>query len=401
MMAQKNIENVSICLGCRGCEAACPKVAISFVANSFGDLYPTIDKEKCVNCGLCYDNCPSIKADIHSVSKVYSFAVSSKEIKRSASGGAAAFFARYYEKLGYKIVGCKMDDNFQCQHFVAQSKEDLNLFYKSKYVRSDTSLAFKEIHELLKNGNKVLFFGAPCQNSFLRNFLKGKYGDKLLLIDLICHGVPNNLLFQAYISYEEKCRQMEIKSYEFRSKNSPYFINSYSMNGIYIKNSRTKRIKGSQFESAYYNAFKKMAILRDECYSCNYKQQKRVGDITIGDFWGPHNSSLSSFKGVSMILTDEPLSDDLIKAMKFEKAIVFEEKMENALIRNSALVSNKFDLPFLQDKEVNKQIVEGNGFTNLFEKYSLSDYQIFIINLKARIPRWIAKLYHKIKGIKE
>jgi len=143
MMAQKNIENVSICLGCRGCEAACPKVAISFVANSFGDLYPTIDKEKCVNCGLCYDNCPSIKADIHSVSKVYSFAVNSKEIKRSASGGAAAFFARYYEKLGYKKGLCpKAEALYECIMSIP-------LYY---------SLTEKDVHDTISAVKKVVAY---------------------------------------------------------------------------------------------------------------------------------------------------------------------------------------------------------------------------------------------------
>ena len=46
------------CCGCSACKAICPKEAISMVENSEGFLYPEIDKEKCISCGLCVKVCP-------------------------------------------------------------------------------------------------------------------------------------------------------------------------------------------------------------------------------------------------------------------------------------------------------------------------------------------------------
>ena len=38
--------------------------------------------------------------------------------------------------------------------------------------------------------------------------------------------------------------------------------------------------------SSYYDMFLKSYTYRINCYSCKYANKHRVGDITIGDFWG-------------------------------------------------------------------------------------------------------------------
>ena len=46
------------CCGCSGCYAACPKNAISMVADEDGFEYPQVDAEKCIRCYLCLRVCP-------------------------------------------------------------------------------------------------------------------------------------------------------------------------------------------------------------------------------------------------------------------------------------------------------------------------------------------------------
>ena len=45
-------------------------------------------------------------------------------------------------------------------------------------------------------------------------------------------------------------------------------------------------------DSLYYNAFMNGLIYRENCYSCIYAGPNRCSDITIGDFWGLHESSI-------------------------------------------------------------------------------------------------------------
>lgn len=37
---------------------------------------------------------------------------------------------------------------------------------------------------------------------------------------------------------------------------------------------------------SYYHYFLSGEIYRDCCYQCPYAQRQRVGDITVGDYWG-------------------------------------------------------------------------------------------------------------------
>ena len=51
------------CYGCRNCENICPVQAIKMVENKEGFLVPSIDNNKCIQCGACVINCPLAKFD--------------------------------------------------------------------------------------------------------------------------------------------------------------------------------------------------------------------------------------------------------------------------------------------------------------------------------------------------
>lgn len=54
---------------------------------------------------------------------------------------------------------------------------------------------------------------------------------------------------------------------------------------------------------AYYLAFIKGDITREDCYSCPFTTVERVGDITLADFWG-----IDKFHHFFLIKTMECLS---------------------------------------------------------------------------------------------
>lgn len=63
---------------------------------------------------------------------------------------------------------------------------------------------------------------------------------------------------------------------------------------------------------SYVNLFSRSFTYRKNCYSCPFASEKRVGDLTLGDFWGFHEEypsydekqGLSNGKGVSCILVN-------------------------------------------------------------------------------------------------
>ena len=50
-------EQKSNCYGCTACLSACPVKAIKMIEDEKGFLYPKIDEEKCIKCGLCKKIC--------------------------------------------------------------------------------------------------------------------------------------------------------------------------------------------------------------------------------------------------------------------------------------------------------------------------------------------------------
>ena len=48
-----DIKDKKECCGCSACIQKCPKQCISLQEDNEGFLYPLVDKENCIDCGLC------------------------------------------------------------------------------------------------------------------------------------------------------------------------------------------------------------------------------------------------------------------------------------------------------------------------------------------------------------
>ena len=46
------------CCGCGACLNICPKSCIKMSRDNEGFLYPKVETDKCINCGLCEKSCP-------------------------------------------------------------------------------------------------------------------------------------------------------------------------------------------------------------------------------------------------------------------------------------------------------------------------------------------------------
>lgn len=318
------------CTGCFACYNVCPKDAIDMIEDDNGFIYPEINKEKCIKCDLCKKICPSTNV----MEKKYPlkcFAAFSKDNNirnKSTSGGIATTISKNIIKNGGIVYGAAFDENGGVKHIRVTKIEELILLQGSKYVHSYINDTFRKIKKDLLNKKHLVFFGTPCQIAGLRKYLMKDY-DNLLVVDIICHGVPS----QKYLK-DEKERIVGYKKTErinFRKDNH------YGL--YFVKNN--KIINETSYDDSFYSlAFMNGLILRNNCYDCIYADAKRVSDITIGDFWGLSKQAKfyeSRDKGVSVVLLNTTKGE-----LYFEKIKDFldieERNCEEAIKGNTQLM---------------------------------------------------------------
>lgn len=312
-----------LCTGCRVCENVCPTGCISMHGDNEGFLTPVIDHEKCINCGLCVKRCPqncelSNQNQAHEFSpKVYGIRYKDdKVLKSSASGGAFVAIATYILDKGGTVFGARYDDSLQVYHCGIDRIDDLHLLQGSKYVQSDLRQTYLEAKELLDTETFVLYSGTACQIAGLKSFLKKDY-DKLITVDIICHGVPSPKLFKKYLSYLECVHNEKVTAYNFRDKSFGWGLD-YKVTFL----DKTK-VKPSRVDPYYYY-FLKGFIYREACYSCKYTTKQRVADLTIGDYWGveKEHPEFYSSKGVSCILVNSKKGEELYNVISSQFYVV-------------------------------------------------------------------------------
>lgn len=295
----EKICNYDACTGCRACVHVCPKQAITMKEDKFGVLLPAIDYEKCVNCGLCQKVC-QVNTDNKTEKVKKCYAVWTKEKldrELSSSGGLSTGFGRTIVRNGGIVFGAAYNDKFQLQISVAETEEEVSAFRGSKYVQSSTADSYPAVKKYLEQDKKVLFVGTPCQIMGLRNYLRKDY-ENLLLVDIICHGVPPFKHLEEHV--RRLCPGKIISKVSFRGEHNFKLAVYQNDELLYCKN---------RFEDSYFTAFLEGLNYRESCYACQYAKEERCSDITIGDFWGLKREEMQqSYDGrisVALLNTDK------------------------------------------------------------------------------------------------
>ena len=337
-----------LCTGCRTCELLCPTKSISMKSDSEGFLAPSINQVTCVDCGICQKCCPQNR-DVKSLtpSSVYAFRYKVEdELYKSASGGAFVSIARYFIGNGGVVYGAAyVDADLHVAHIRVSNTDSLSQLQSSKYVQSNTLQTFMDVKKDLLAGFKVLYSGTPCQIAGLKVFLKKDF-DKLLTVDLICHGVPSPLLFEKYIQWLSN-KISKVEAYNFRDKSRGW--------GLSFKaNSKKKVFKNKGVLDPYYFHFLEGNTYRECCYECRYCRKERVGDITIGDYWGieKEHPDFFSAKGVSCVLVNTPKGKIAFNEVK-EKQYCIDSSFDQVALHNGNLLHST------KRNEIRNQIYTG------------------------------------------
>lgn len=366
------------CTGCTACYNMCPHTAIQMVEDGEGFKFPQIDTTKCTNCGLCDKVCIPSNDYVPLSFEQKAYGAKNKNLserKQSQSGGAFYVLAKYILSQGGVVYGSLIDEGFVVRHARANTEEETKAFRGSKYVQSDLGDIFLSVKEDLQLGVPVLFSGTPCQVAGLKAFLRKDY-ENLLLVDLICHGVPSPKVWSDYIEWQQGRLKKTITGVEFRDRELPW---GKSAEAIYIKD------KKKRFD-IYARLFYSRNTHRKSCYTCPYANTGKLSDMTIGDYWGIENvkTEFRDEYGVSAILINS-ITGQRIWGEVSEKFDYFECKVEDVMARNpqlsKAVAKPETREEFWRDYE--------NGFRFIAKKYGGN-------NLKGKIKRIIKRILGRI-----
>ena len=269
------------CCGCNACMEICPEGAVSMVEDREGFYYPQINKSVCSDCGKCKRVCPIKSTKVEKDENLY-FGVQVKDEKirfSSSSGGIFSILAYFVISRNGIVYGAGYDEDMKVIHQKVEDLSQLEQIKRTKYVQSDMSGIYNSIEMNLRENRWVLFCGTPCQVQALKLFLNRQY-ERLILVDLVCYGVPSPGVWKKYVKYLERKHGGRMTEFVFRDKRNKDdgHTLSYIIDG--------KEYVDSIYEDNYCRMYFKNYILRMSCFNCKFCRVYRNSDFTIGDFWG-------------------------------------------------------------------------------------------------------------------
>lgn len=323
--------------------------------------------------------------------KVYACYNKDKDVRLSSSSGAVfSSLAEYVLSKSGVVYGVAMSEDCYSAEFVeVTDSEGLIKLQGSKYLQAKVGNTFKKVKADLQAGKIVLFTGTGCQINGLKSFL-GKDYDKLICMDVICHGTPSPALWRMYVEYQERKFGGKLKGISFRCKDNGW--TGFGMNEVLKGGGLAKKIYIPKDKDSYMQMFLRDYCLRPSCYVCLAKKEK-MSDITIADFWGIEGVApeMNDGMGTSLVLIrtkkGQEVFDYVANQMKL-KEVTYEAGVKgNPAEYKSCIRPLQRDTFFIDMNTM--------GFEELERKYAASiEYP-----LKTRVKRKVKNLIKSILRI--
>jgi coenzyme F420-reducing hydrogenase beta subunit len=321
-----NIIDKSSCSGCTACAVACPHSAIKMEVDEKGFVYPRVNLDLCVDCSICERVCPFHEQyeryDNYAEPRYYAMRyLDSEQLLKSQSGGAFYVLSNEILKRGGVVYGAGFDSAFRVEHQRTDSVEGRDKMRGSKYVQSALKDIFQIVKTDIRQGREVLFCGTPCQIAGLRAFFGRRQPESLITVDLLCHGVASPLFWHDYLDMIEKKERRKLTGVHMRDKSYGWL----SSEETYVFGN--KRVHKNTFYSLYYSGY----ISRESCFNCPFTNDKRVADLSLGDYHGWNNShdNFTDNTGMSLVLVNSSKGQALIDSVKTDTKVYCTEQTVN------------------------------------------------------------------------
>lgn len=336
-----NIDKKENCCGCTSCVNICPMNAIDMIADEEGFLYPKVNSEVCVKCGLCLSHCPiknrnENSEQVSSSQTGYIVRIKDESILRnSTSGGVFTALASYFINSGGVVYGTGYDENMKVICKRAESISDIEEMRGSKFVQSDLKNTFRDIKSQLSKGISVLFSGTPCQVDGLIAYLHSKPSN-LFCVDFVCRGVPSPMLWESYIRYMEDKFKSKVVYARFKNKTYGYHTSTMKVD---FENKKTWY--GSGRVDPMMKAFVKELASRPSCGACSFKGKNRSSDITMFDCYEftQITGVKDDNKGYSSIFVNSEAGRYIFEKIR-PSMNIYEADVEELITHNGIMVCN-------------------------------------------------------------
>lgn len=377
------LPTIDDCTACGVCVDTCAHGAISMREDKNGYYNIVINDEKCIDCKLCEKKCHVLNQDklhrheMNEVSPLAGWSTDEELIKRSATGAIFAQIACDMLTDGNTYVyGASLQKDSMVKHIEISDVSDIYKLQNSKYQQSVTVGIFKQVKRRLKEGYRVLFSGVPCQIGALYTYLGNQTTllENLYTIEVICHGVPTNMLHRLGIKYNKAERVVA-----YRTKEHSGWIYGSNNRVVYETENGKRKYMDNHTKDFLFRAYLSLSFSfsRKNCYSCKYSMLKRVSDLTIGDFWGFEKSEdfykLGNYMGTSVIMPNSNKGRWMIS--QSDKLHLVPAKWEDILPLNQNLYmpSNRYAYTgydkvatIMRLPEPFRKFIFMNGFTNKY-----------------------------------
>lgn len=313
---RKVYEERQDCCGCGACKDICPVGAIRMASDQEGFWYPQVDASRCIDCGRCEKVCPVKHSEGTDPAgeTLYCFGGRAEEDgvrEQSSSGGIFPLLAEYVLSRQGFVYGAAYNEQMEVVHGEASSMAELDALKRTKYVQSNMEGVYQKIEERLKEGSLVLFVGTPCQTHALRLFLGREY-PALIVVSLICYGVPSPGVWRFYVEYLEQKFGGKMTSFSFRDKR----MQDNGHTCAFVIDGREHAT--SLYQDPYCGMYFANAILRPSCHACKFCTTRRDSDFTIGDFWGIEKvrPDMDDGMGTSVVLLHSERASQVFEEVK-------------------------------------------------------------------------------------
>lgn len=401
----KHITPPNDCTGCGLCANVCPRDTIRMVWSNEGFLVPQVDATKCINCGACVRMCPAqpmhlekLKADVSSqeTPAAYGGWNSDKTTQlNSSSGGIFTELAKYVFAAGGCVFGVIWSSKNTAKFAKAETMDELLPMRGSKYTQAVPGTVYREVKTELKKGRKVLFVGTSCQVYALKQYLRKDY-ENLLTVDILCHGVPSRHLLTAYIREFETATGKELERIQFRDKAGNW--QQYHIKKVFTDGSSFSHINR---EDMFLNLFVGDYVLNKACYSCPHARFPRIGDITLGDFWGNLQKLHPDWPikdGIASILGNTAKGKELLQQLAAAGAIILRADALDNLMAGQRWTYIRHERPLPTNRQHALQALQQNGIYNIHHELCAYEQYRFFRLRKGGLVHKTFNLIRKVKN---